>query len=162
MAVERARCGPTLTAVAIGYRLDTTLGLTVVVWDGAVTGDEAEDHVRRLVVDPDWPPGPNHLLDSTTAASIPNVANTKLVEMLVEAVDGRRVRFALVATSGFPEAARFQRAALAGGVLDVLVFGDLLTACTWLGTDLMNVRSTLGSLRRELRRSRTYETPEPE
>lgn len=73
--------------MAIGYRLDTTLGLTVVVWDGAVTGDEAEDHVRRLRADPGWPPGPKHLLDTTTAVLIPNVANTKLVEMLVDAAD---------------------------------------------------------------------------
>ena len=144
----------------IGYRLDKTLGLTAVVWDGAVTGDEAEGHVRRLVADPDWPPGLSHVLDTTTALSIPNVANTKLVEMLVDAAYGRRIRFALVAMAGFPEAARFQRAVLAGGVMDVLVFGDLLTACTWLGSDLAAVRTTLGTLRRDLRRSRTYETPE--
>jgi hypothetical protein len=146
--------------VAIGYRLDKTLGLTVVVWDGAVTGDDAEDHVRRLVDDPDWPPGPNHLLDTTTAASIPNVANTKLVEMLVDAAHGRAVRFALVASDGFSEATRFQRAALAGGVLHVVVFGDVATACTWLGTDRTKVRSALGTLRRELRKSRLNEAPE--
>jgi len=148
--------------VAIGYRIDKTLGLTVVVWDGAVTGDEAEDHVRRLVADPDWPPGPHHLLDTTTAISIPNVANTKLVEMLVDAADARRVRFALVATEGFSEATRFQRAALAGGVLHVVVFGDVVTACTWLGTDRTKVRSALGVVRRELRKSWLNEAPESE
>jgi hypothetical protein len=148
--------------VAIGYRLEKMLGLTVVVWDGAVTGDDAEDHVRSLVADPAWPPGPNHLLDTTTAVSIPNVANTKLVEMLVDAADGRNVRFAIVATEASSEAARFQRAALAGGVLHVVVFGDIVTACTWLGTDRTRVRWALGVLRRQLRKSRLNEAPEPQ
>ena len=81
--------------------------------------------------------------------------------IVLPGADDRRIRFALVAMAGFPEAERFQRSALAGGVLDVLVFGDLLTACTWLGTDLAAVRNALGALRRDLRRSRTYDTPEP-
>lgn len=137
--------------VPIAYRLDKYLGLSVVVWDGAVTGDEAEDHVRSLLADPDWPVGPIHLLDTTTATSIPNVASTKLVEMLVDIAEARRIRFALVATDGFREAARFQRAASASGVSQVMAFADLSSACVWLGVDLAVVRTMLGRLRRELR-----------
>ena len=63
--------------MAIGYRIDKTLGLTVVVWDGAVTGDEAEDHVRRLADAVTWPPttteiapeGPSMFTDEATIES---------------------------------------------------------------------------------------------
>lgn len=84
-------------AVAIAYRIYKTLGLTLVVWDGNVTGDEAEDQVRTLREDPDWPPGPLHLLDVTSVTEPPIVANTKLVEMLAELADAHQIRFVLVA-----------------------------------------------------------------
>jgi hypothetical protein len=112
-----------LPVVSIGYRTYKTLGLSLVVWDGDVTGDEAEDHVRRLRADAGWPPGPLHLVDTTTVTSAPNVANTKLTEMSVEIAEGRSIRFALIAVSGaFEEATKFQAAATAAGVSEVIVF----------------------------------------
>jgi len=122
-----------------------------VVWDGAVTGDEAEDHVRGLLADPDWPPGPKHLVDTTTTTAIPNIANTKLVELLVQATTMHHIRFAIIADIHFVEASRFQRAAKVSGVSEVLVFNDLTTACTWVRADLAAVRTILGDLRHRLR-----------
>ena len=138
--------------VPIGYRLDKTLGLTLVVWDGTVTGDDAEEHVRRMMFnDPDWPPGPKHLVDLTTATSVPIVANTKLVEMLAEIAEARRIRFALVAGGAFDEGKRFQEAASGIGVTQVIVFNFVTIASTWLGVDPTAAQSALNELRRELR-----------
>ena len=137
--------------MAIAYRIDKTLGLTVVVWDGAVTGADAEDQVRTLQADPDWPPGPLHLLDTTSATSVPSVQDTKLVEMLLEIAHAQQIRFALVAGNMFEEATKFQEAASAVGLSRVIVFNDLTTACTWLGADAGTTRAALGELRRDLR-----------
>ena len=135
----------------IAYRLNGQLGLSVVVWDGVITGDAAEDHVRSMRTDPEWPPGPRHLLDATTATSVPTVANTKLVEMAAEAADTNRIRFAVVTNRFADIAAVFQRRASAEGVEDVAVFADISAASAWLGVDLPSVRKTLGHVRRELR-----------
>ena len=138
--------------MTIGYRIYKTLGLTLVVWDGDITGDEAEDQIRTLRADPDWPPGPLHLLDTTTATSAPRVANTKLVEMLTEIAEKKVIRFAVIANGDATgEAAGFQSEATTAGVSQVIVFNDVSAACSWLGIDLPATRATLADLRRELR-----------
>ncbi len=137
--------------MGIGYRLDSSRGLTLVVWDGAITGDDAEGHVRSLFDDPEWPPGPLHLLDATSASSVPIVANTKLVDLAVNAAETRRVRFALVQHMGFDEATYFEREASSRGLSQVIVFNDISTACTWLGLDVGPIRATVAEMRREIR-----------
>jgi len=147
--------------VAIAYQLYKALGLTVVVWDGVVTGYDAEEQVRRLRADPDWPPGPLHVLDVTSVSSVLTVADTKLIEMLAEMADTRQIRFAVIANDAFDEAARFQEAASAVGVSRVIVFNELSTACTWLGLEVTATRAALGALRSELRERRGHELREP-
>jgi hypothetical protein len=137
--------------MGIGYRIEKSLGLTLVVWDGAITGDDAEDHARRLFDDPEWPPGTLHLLDATSTTSVPNVANTKLVDLAVNAAETRRIRFALVQHMGFDEATYFEREASARGLSQVIVFNDIATACTWLGLDVASIRASVADMRRELR-----------
>ena len=116
-----------------------------------VTGTEAEDHVRRLFDDPNWPPGPLHLLDATTVTSAPTVANTKLVDLAVNAAETRRIRFALVQHMGFDEATYFEREASEHGLSQVIVFNDLSTACTWLGLEVGRTRTVVADIRREIR-----------
>ena len=108
--------GIACSTVPIGYHLERSLGLTLVVWDGVVTGADAEDHVRELQADPEWPPGTRHLLDSTSATSVPAIANTKLVELAVDAAAAHHIRFALVADRAFEEATKFQRSASPKGL----------------------------------------------
>ncbi|MGO9876603.1 MAG: hypothetical protein ACLPVY_22745 [Acidimicrobiia bacterium] len=148
--------------MAIASQLDKALGLTLVVWDGIVTGYDAEEQVRRLRADPDWPPGPLHLLDTTSVSAVPTVANTKLVEMLAEIAETRRIRFAVVASDAFDEATRFQQAASAVGVSHVIVFNELSTACAWLGVDVAATQSALSALRNEAREQRGRELREPD
>ena len=137
--------------MGIGYRIDKALGLTLVVWDGVVTGEDAEDHVRALFDDPDWPPGRIHLLDASSAKSVPIVANTKLVDLAVNAAETRRIRFALVQHMGFEEATYFEREASTRGLSQVIVFNDISTACTWLGLDGAAIRAMTADMRREIR-----------
>lgn len=146
--------------MAVAYQLDDALGLTLVLWDGMVTGHDAEEQVRRLRADPYWPPGSLHLLDATSVSSVPTVADTKLIEMLAEMAETRQIRFAVIASDAFVEATRFQPAASAVGVSRVIVFNELSTACTWLGIDLTATRSTLATLRSELREQRAHELRE--
>ena len=141
--------------MAIEYRLDRALGLTLVVWDGVVTGHEAEEQVRRLRADPDWPPGRLHLLDLTSVSSVPTVGETRLVEMLAEMAEMRQIRFAVIAGDAFVEATRFQEAASAVGVTHIIVFNELSTACAWLGIDFDATRTALHALRNGLRRNAT-------
>jgi hypothetical protein len=138
--------------VTIGYRIYKTLGLTLVVWDGNITGDQAEDGVRRLRADKDWPPGPLHLLDTTSVTSAPIVANTKLIEMLNEIAESKAIRFAVVASGALAEATNFQKEATAIGVTQVVVFSDLSAACSWLDIDFDATRTTLDDLRSSLRK----------
>jgi len=137
--------------VAIGYRLDKPLGLTLVVWDGDITGEEAEGHARRLLADPEWPPGPLHLLDATSATSVPITADTKLVDIVAGAAKTRQIRFALVEHHGFTQAVNFERAASDRGVSRVIVFNALIGACGWLGLDLAVIGPIIDELRRDLR-----------
>ena len=141
--------------MAIEYRLDRALGLTLVVWDGVVTGHEAEEQVRRLRADPDWPPGRLHLLDLTSVGAVPTVGETRLVEMLAEMAEMRQIRFAVIAGDAFAEATRFQEAASAVGVTHIIVFNELSTACAWLGIDFDATRTALHALRDGLRRNAT-------
>jgi hypothetical protein len=55
-----------------------------------------EDHVGNMRADPAWPPGPCHLLDTTTATAVTNIANTKLVEVAAEAAATNRRRYVVV------------------------------------------------------------------
>ena len=148
---ERAVANRYVPRVTIGYRIYKSLGLSLVVWDGTISGDEAEDQVRRLRDDPDWPPGPLHLLDTTSVTSAPNVANTKLVELLCEIAEDKVIRFAVVASGALAEATKFQTEATAAGVSQVVVFSDLSAACSWLDIDFDATRSTLADLRSTLR-----------
>jgi len=148
--------------VAIAYQLDHALGLTLVVWDGVVTGHDAEEQVRRLRSDPDWPPGPLHVLDTTSVSSVPTVAETKLIEMLAEIAESRQIRVAVVASDAFDEATRFQEAASAVGVSRVIVFNELSTACAWIGIDVAATQAAISALRGELREQRRHELRGPD
>ena len=137
--------------MGIAYRLDQTQGLTIVVWDGTVTEGDVEEQVRRLAADPDWPPGLRQLSDMTSATSVPDVANTNIIEMIAEMPEARPIRFAFVAREGFAAVRRYERAVETVGVTRVIVFNDLPTACTWLGVDEVATRATIDALRQELR-----------
>ena len=52
--------------MGIGYRIDTDLGLTVVVWDGNVSAEDCRHHLIKLAEDARWPPGPRQIADLTT------------------------------------------------------------------------------------------------
>jgi hypothetical protein len=139
--------------VGIAYRLDHTLGLTLTVFDGQVTGDEWRTAVRELFADPRWPPGRLNLTDlRTTDASALTVADRE--EII--AINARHVdklvgmKSAAVGSAHFEISREFGREDQSSG-LRLIPFDDLAPACVWLGLDLNTVLLMIADLRRELR-----------
>ncbi len=133
--------------MGVGHRIDPSIGLTCVVWDGRVSAEEAEAHLLRIARDLDWPPGPLHLTDLTTAIEVAP-PNAELIATLVEGHPP--FRMAIAARPGFQTAGRFARAAAASGTT-VAVFRSVDAACVWLGVDAGAVLTMVRELRDELR-----------
>ena len=132
--------------MAIEYQLDMSRGLTLVVWDGDVTFDESTNYLIRLAADSDYPPGPLHLTDLTTAADVAP-PETDLLTELVAGSDP--FRMAIVAPDTSAAARHFEEAAEAVGTT-VAVFDDLQAAGAWLGIDHEAAGATLDAIRRDL------------
>jgi hypothetical protein len=127
----------------IGYGLDIVLGLTVVVWDGNVSTGQANAHLVRLAEDLWWPPGPLHLLDLTTAASVA-VHDPELVRLLVE--PHPPFDLAIVARNDDLSAEVFARAARQVGA-NVTIHDCVQTACAWLEVDPIATQSMVNAIR---------------
>ena len=133
--------------MAIGYRLDILRGLTLVVWDGDVTDDEVTAYLSRLAENVEWPPGPLHLTDITTAGHVA-VPDPELVAELV--ADNRdTARLAILARDTQPVTRHLAGPGTPPGT-SVAVFHDLAAACDWLGIDDTAARATLDAIRHDL------------
>jgi hypothetical protein len=133
----------------IGYRGDRSLGCTIAVWDGDLTGEDMHDQLFRLASDPEWPPGPRHLVDATTLGRV-ILPDLELVELLYEGTNlVNKTRIAFVVSADFFAADRplFQRATYE---FDAATFADLDRACEYLDLDITAVRSIIHSLRHQL------------
>ena len=62
-------------------------------------------------------------------------------ERLGEIAEARDIRFAVLASDAIAEATKFQTEATAAGVAQVVVFSDLVAACSWLDIDLPATRA---------------------
>jgi len=134
------------------YRVEEERGVAFVLWDGVVTADEWLTHVRRLVVDPQWPPA-LHLSDLRSAQIAPSIDEA----VMREAVDlfGRHDKFAglraaIVAGDAFQKARIFEDMVAHHWGL-VFTFNSLGPACGWLGIDHEYAEQALESLRAQLR-----------
>jgi hypothetical protein len=139
--------------MGIAYRIDTTLGLTTAVWDGVVTADDWRTHLLDLFADPDWPPCSLSLTDLRSAdlSTITSADQTEVVAMYGPRIDDvRGTKSAAVAGDNFERSSEFESRKEPAG-LRLIVFNDLLNACTWLGIDEAGAQATIDELRRELR-----------
>ncbi len=141
--------------MSIVYRIDTDRGVAFSVWQGAVTPAEFLATLQRELADPAWPPRRRaHLVDLRTL-TVP-VDPAAVEQALATAADlyaghkGKvaRLRMAIVASEAFAQALAFQRLTLPGPV-KAIVFGNLLTACTWLGLDVTETERALQELRHQ-------------
>jgi hypothetical protein len=139
--------------MGVGYRLDHELGLTVTVFDGAVTGEEWRSTVLEIFADASWPPGRLNLTDLRTADLS---AVTRADRAEIYAINAQRadklvgMKSATVGGVNFETARKFERDDRTSG-LRIIPFDDLGPACEWLGVDARAVGSLIAELRRQLR-----------
>jgi hypothetical protein len=123
------------------------------VWDGAVTGADWRAHLEAVFDDPDWPIGPRHLTDLRTAdiSTITAADREDIVAMYAPHLEKLRgMKSAAVAGDNFGRSSEFESHNEPPG-LSLIVFNDLLNACTWLGIDKATAQATITELRLELR-----------
>ena len=141
--------------MSIVYRIDPEIGITFVVYDGPVTGEEFEAHTRRLMADPGWPPDRKlHLTDMTSQIK-PEQLRREVIEAtahlwgtLPNQLAGMKI--AVVASEGFENARRFEAAVSKHGPTTV-VFNLVSTACMWLGVDIETAERAIKALRSQAR-----------
>ena len=124
-----------------------------IVWDGRVTTDDWRAHLEEVFDDPDWPPGTRNLTDLRSAdiSSITDVDRADVVTMYEPHADKLRgMKSAAVAGDNFDASRDFESQNEPAG-LSLIVFNDLLNACTWLGVDKAAAQATITELRQELR-----------
>ena len=145
----RRYCG----GVSIGYRLDKTQGLMTIVWDGKITAADWRAHLEAMFHDPDWPAGTRNLTDLRSAdiSVITAADRADVVAMYAPYADKLRgMKSAAVAGDNFDASRDFESQNEPPG-LSLIVFNDLLNACTWLGIDKTAAQATVTELRQELR-----------
>jgi hypothetical protein len=141
--------------MGIAYRLDRTMGLTLTVFDGKITGDEWRAVVTEIFANPEWPPGRLNLTDLRTADALGLTAadRGKILEMnTAQAHKLVGMKSAAVSGAHFEAAREFEREDQTSG-MRLIPFDDLGPACAWLGLDLQSVRTMINELRDGLRES---------
>jgi hypothetical protein len=143
----------TLDFVGIAYRLDKSQGLMTIVWDGVVTAADWRAHLEQMFDDPEWPAGPRNLTDLRSAdiSTITGADRERIVAMYAPHLDKLRgMKSAAVAGDNFGPSTDFENQNQPPG-LSLIVFNDLLNACTWLGIDKAVAHATITELRLALR-----------
>ena len=123
-----------------------------IVWDGKVTATDWRAHLGAMFEDPEWPVGPRNLTDLRSAdiSTITASDRESIVEMYVPHLDKLRgMKSAAVAGDNFGPSSDFESQNQPPG-LSLIVFNDLLNACTWLGVDKATAQATIAELRLEL------------
>jgi hypothetical protein len=139
--------------MGIAYWLEKQLGLMTTVWDGAISAEAWQEHLRATFDDPDWPAVTRNLTDLRSAdlSAITEVHRVEAVSMYgPHAQYVRGTKSAVVAGDNFDRARSFESHKEPAG-LRLIVFNDLFNACTWLGIDTATSMRTLDALRTETR-----------
>jgi hypothetical protein len=140
--------------MGIAYRLDRGLGLTLTMFDGAVSGEEWIRRVQELFADPAWPPGRLNLTDLRTADSSAITAADRQAIYEINQEHAKQLvgmKSAAIAGVHFDETREFERGNRPSG-LRLIAFDDVGPACTWLGVDAAVVAPMLTEMREQLRR----------
>ena len=141
--------------MGIAFRVDEPGGVSVSVWAGEVTSNQALAHVAALAAAPGWGAGGRILTDLTAVAStsLPDREQvSELARRFVDQLDARTrpAKWAVIANASFNRAAQFGEEIGEEG-RRLIVFFDLASACIWLGVDLDTIRPVIEHLREEAR-----------
>jgi hypothetical protein len=140
-------------SVGIAHRCDDPAGVSVEVWAGVITLDDALEHVAALTAMPEWGAGGRILSDLSAMDSGSRPEPDELLELarrFEQQLAGRTrgAKWAVVANSAFEEAAQFGEY-VQGDVRSLAVFFDLASACIWLGVPAEHISPVLKDLRQE-------------
>jgi hypothetical protein len=137
-------------SMSIVYQIDKRKGITYVVWDGLIGAGEYLSHVDRLLSDPDWPPSRGlHLSDLRSVVLDPTIDESvleKAANLFSRHPKISTVKTAIVAHQAFEKAVTYEHL-ISKFEPSMIVFHNLITACTWLGIDAEATRQVLDVLR---------------
>lgn len=122
------------------------------VWVGRITKEEFFAHDRKLLNDPELPPGSSVLVDITGASfdEIGEAGFEELVRLYREHRDRTAgAKVAIVASKNFQRAKMYE-SKTAPALLNVIVFNEMNHACTWLGVNKKEAQEWIDSKRAEL------------
>jgi hypothetical protein len=140
--------------VAITSRCDEQLGCTFVVWHGAVTPDQWQEHFEGLIADPHFPPGRRWLVDAR-GANVDLFDEQALAAMgalfneSAERLDG--MRLATVPNGAWEKASHLFEHEVSIRGFSAIQFNSVAVACTWLGVPPEDANRALDELRAEAR-----------
>ena len=148
--------------MGIAYRCDKTVGITYAVWDGVVTIEEWQRSFHKQANDRAWPAGRLYLSDLRFGSLHPSIRDAELQHM-AELYGAQLERLKMVLKHAIVAPAQFQEAMLFDRFISkfpitVIVFGDVGTACTWLGVEVKAAVKTIEQLRAALRKQSSTDT----
>ena len=118
----------------IHYKIDSELGMLLVVAEGESTQSERLAAMQRWLSDPDFRPGLQTLADFSQATSVPSLSELEdIVEHIrrhANAIGQKKIAIVTSRPVTFGVARQF--GALAPGVMTVQVFKDRDAALAWL------------------------------
>jgi hypothetical protein len=134
--------------MGIAYTCDEATGVTVTVWDGPVSPDDWRKLVAEQNVDPQWP-SEHHLGIFETAHGFSSFDDDVVAEMMTtyrhRAQNSPVKKSAIVTQRQLNLATEIPRELQDMGIR-VIAFGDLRTACAWLGADLDAIQRIVDDL----------------
>ena len=128
----------------------------IVVWDGLVDLAQWQAHVPRMLSDPQYVPAAAQLTDLRFSSIDESIGEDDIRRMTDyfatqhSKLEGKRL--AIVA-GGEWEKPKQVELSLKSQMVQTIVFNDLVTACVWLGTDVVEAGREIQQLRLKLRRS---------
>ena len=137
--------------MGIAYKIEPSLGLTLVVWHGPVTLQDSVDHLVQLAGDTHWPPGRLHLTDARTVTSF-ELHDSGLLELLLEESNLRDLENVVIVDAALLTGTTVQDAAASLG-LAATPFAGVPEACGHLRVDPAPVDLTLTDLRAQVERA---------
>jgi hypothetical protein len=142
--------------MGIAHRLLPNLGLTIVMWHGAVTAKDSLNHLMRLAEEPCWPPGLLHLTDMRTVTTV-TLPDPELLELLFDGSHWRDEDLdkVVIVAAELLRKSTVEDAASALG-MNAHVVGDIASACAHLRIDPIPITHTLEELRSEIDDPRTH------
>ena len=140
--------------MGIAYSCRQDSKLAIVVWDGHVTWDQWNEHLQRMLIDPDYAPLQLQITDLRYSTTDPSISNDP-IQAMVDLVSSHREKLslrkvAIVAGDDWKKP-KLAEVGLQSIAISPIVFDDMANACLWLGVDLVEVNEVIRKIRTRLR-----------